>query len=368
MTMNKEKITFREAVCILAIFICGSSAVMGGLTEVEQDSWISLILSQLFVFPIVTIYARIMKLYPELNLFEILNIIFGKVFGKIITLLFTWYAIHLAAIVLRSFSEFFQISSLHLTPLIVLTILIFLVSVYLAKSGVKVFGRWSILVFIIFLTIILMTSLLLLKDMDIGNIMPFMNHSTVSIISGSYKLFTFPFAETVLFLALADSIKKEDSPYKIYFLGVALGALFLLLIMLRNILTLGPYLLKSDYFPSYNVVRIIEIGDFFLRIEESIADNFILGGITKIAVCLFAASKGLASLFNIKDYHKVIIPVGLSSAALSCILYTDIVEVFNFISIYQIYVIPFQIILPVLIWLGAEIKKRIGLQSSKDNK
>ena len=244
------------------------------------------------------------------------------------------------------------------TPQLPIMLVLLLVTVYLAKSGIQTIGKWAIIVLFILLTVLFLTVFLLLNQMDFTNILPIMNHSTKTILAGSYRLFSFPFAETVLFLSLADSIKKEDSPYKVYVYGVSLGAIILLLVILRNIEALGPALYESSQFPSYTAARIINVGDFLARVEGTISMNFILTGITKITICLLAASKGLCSLFQIKDYKKVVFPVGLTAMALASIIYKSAIQMLNFIKIYEIYAILFQIVIPVLIWVGAEIKTR----------
>jgi spore germination protein KB len=43
---------------------------------------------------------------------------------------------------------------------------------------------------------------------------------------------------------------------------------------------------------------------------------------------------------------------------LSVILYINVMEMFDFIKIYPVYAVPFQIIIPVTIWIAAERKVR----------
>nr|WP_319487673.1 endospore germination permease [uncultured Caproiciproducens sp.] len=355
--MNSKYISTRQAICIIVVYICGSSVVLGGSSTAEQDTWISLLLSQIIAIPMVLIYARIIKLFPEKNIYEVIEILFGKIAGKIVTVLISWYAIHLAALVLRNFSEFIETTSMPDTPQLPLMIIMILVTVYMAKSGVEILGKWSLVSLFIIVSVVFLTVILLLNQIKIDNLLPVMNHSTKVILAGSYDLFTFPFAETVLFLTVADFIKKEDSPSKIYVWGEVLGAVILLVVSLRNIASLGTALMKAEYFPSYTAARIINVSDFLARIEGSISTNFILGGITKITVCILAASKGLSSLFNIQDYKKLVFPSSLCVLALCSILYSNTIEMMNFLKIYAIYVIPFQIIIPVVIWISGEIRK-----------
>ncbi|HEX3037860.1 MAG TPA: endospore germination permease [Oscillospiraceae bacterium] len=356
--MDKQAFTSRQAICVLTVFILGSSVVLGGFSDTEQDSWLCIVLSQVFVIPILFVYARIIKLYPEKNIYEIAEILFGKSIGKIIDVLFIWYSIHLAALVLRNFSEFIEIVAMPETPQLPIMLIIVLVAAYLTKSGAKVLGKWAVISLTVIFSFFIITVALLFPQMNFANFFPVINHSTKAIFSGAYNMFAYPFAETVLFLTIADFLKKEDSPFKIYLIGEIIGALILFLVVLRNIASIGPKLMKAEYFPSYISARIISVSDFLTRIEGSISTNFVFAGVTKITLCLFAASKGLANLFQIQDYKKMILPVSLISVALSCILYSSTMEMINFLKVYVIYVIPFQIFIPIIIWLGCEIKTR----------
>ncbi|MDF1493878.1 GerAB/ArcD/ProY family transporter [Caproiciproducens sp. CPB-2] len=357
--MKKQYLSVRQAICILIVFICGSSVVLGGNSESGQDSWIALLLSQVIAIPTVLVYAKIIKLFPEKNIFEAVEILFGKIAGKIVTVLISWYALHLGAMVLRNFSEFVEITSMPETPQLALMMAMIVVVVYMAKSGVQILGKWSLISLAIIVSFMFITILLLYNRLDASNFLPVMEYSTKEILSSSYSLFSFPLAETVLFLALADSVKKEDNPFKIYVWGEVLGALIMLTVALRNISVLGATLLKAELFPSYVATRIISLSDFLARVEGFISTNFILGGITKITVCLLAASKGLSSLFNIQSCKKLIFPVGLSMLALCVILYRNTMEMINFLEFYKIYSIPFQIVIPLMIWIGGEIRARI---------
>ena len=362
--MTRETISMRQAISIIIIFITGSSAIMDAGGQTGQDSWISLLIAAVWAVPVVLIYGRIMRLYPEKDIFEIIETLFGKVGGKLFIVLLCWYAIHLCALVMRDFSEFTQIDLMPETPQLPIIALILLVSAYLAKSGIESLGKWSIVVLLILVFVIILTIIFSLNKMDFSNIQPIFEHDIGTIASGSFSLLTFPFAETVLFLGVAGSIKKTDNPNKIYIIGILMGAAVLLLVMLRNLELLGPAMVKAVYFPSYFAARIINIGDFLSRIEGSISMNFILGGITKTTLCLLVASKGASALFGIKDYKRMVMPIGLLALALCAILYKSTMEMFDFVNIYQYYALPFQIVIPVIVWIVAEIKTRKTKKSS----
>ncbi len=356
--MHKDILTFRQAQFLIIMFIFGSSVVMGVNSEAGQDSWLSVIIAVVLVFPVLMMYARIIKLHPGKGLFEIIETLFGKVSGKIITALMTWYALHLGALVLRNFSEFIQITAMPETPQLPIMIAMLLVTLYLAKSGIATLGKWGIVILPIVIIILLLTIILALKHMDFTNIMPIMEHSPGKITAGALQLFTFPYAETILFLAVAHTLKKGVNPYKLFAYSSGIAAIVLVLVVLRNIETLGVAMVEAEYFPSYVTARIIHYGDFLARIEGSISMNFILAGITKITLCLMATAKGMAKLLGFEDYKQILMPTGLLVLALCAIIYNSTMEMFEFLKYYQIYAIPFQIMIPFIIWITGEIQAK----------
>jgi len=356
--MQKEAIPGRQIIIILILFLFGSSVVMGVSTTAEQDAWITLLIGAALFIPVALVYARITRLYPEKDIFEICETVVGKIAGKIITVLFCLYAIHLTALVIRNFSEFFQIVALPQTPQLVMMIAVLLVTIYLARSGMETMGRWALVALVFVLFIVVFTIVFSIDKMDTENILPLMTHDLSEMATGSFEIFSFPYAETVLFLGMAGAIRKKDSPYKIYMYAILFGTMILLSIILRNLFVLGPAMISSNYFPSYTTARIVNVADFLSRIEGTISLNLILAGLVKITVCLMAASKGTARLFGIQDYRQVVMPVGLIALALCAIVYQNTMEMFAFIRFYPYYTLPFQIILPLVIWLAAEIKTR----------
>jgi len=282
--MNKETISLRQTIYCVMLFIFGSSIILGVSGTAGQDAWISLLLATAGAFPLFMMYARIIRLYPETDFFDILTTIFGNIIGKVIIGLFTWYCIHLA--------------------------------------------------FPIVTIVILLTVILAVNDMDLTNLLPVLEKGWNPVAEGAYQILTFPYGETVIFLCIAGSIKKQDSPYKIYGYSLLAGSGLLMLIILRNIAVLGPMMVGITYFPSYTTARILRLGEFLSRIEGMITMNFLLSGIVKITVCLIAGAKGISKLFNISVYRNMLMPTSMLALALCAIVYKSAMEMFGFLKYY----------------------------------
>lgn len=358
--MRKDTITFSQSVFTLVLFIFGSSVVLGVTSTAQQDSWLSLLLAWVMVLPLLLVYARIMRLFPETDLYDIFEILFGKVFGKIFVVLITWYALHLCSAVLRNFTEFLQIVAMPETPQLPMMLSIILVTFYLAKSGTNILGKWSLIMFIIVTLTVFFTIFMAMMDLKYENLTPVLESGLQKIASGAFQIVTFPFAETVLFLCIAGAVSKQASSYKLYIFASLAGGGILLLVIIRNITILGPAMINASYFPSYTAARILHIGNFISRIEGSITMNFLLAGITKITLCLIAASKGIAKVFAIEDHKQMLMPTSMLVVALCAIVYKSTMEMFGFLKYYQVYALPFQVFIPLVVWITAEIhaKKR----------
>ena len=354
--MDGETMSLRQAVAAGSIFIFGSSAIMGASPVAKQDSWLSLLLSILFALPVFLMYARIVQLFPGKNLFDMLELLFGSVGGRLISVLFIFYCLHLCALVFKNFAEFISVCVMPETPELVILVSMMLVVCYMARCGMGAMGKWSVFMLPLVIIVLLFTFLFAVNKIDFNRLLPIMSHDLGTISAGAYKLLAFPFAELVIYLGLASHIRRGTSPYKLFLYVLLISGILLLGATLRNLLILGAAVVEAEYFPSYTAAKVINIADLIARLEATISMNFIIGGIVKSALCLLAAAKGIAHLLNVRSYKQFLFPMGLLAIALCTTLFKGITEMMEFIDFYQFYAVPFQLAIPLLIWLTAEIK------------
>lgn len=365
--MQKERITDKEAICILIIFYIGSSFILGVGASAKNDSWISVILGVSLSIPIVLVYARILSLFPEKGLYDVLDLTFGKVIGKIIALLYIWYTFHLGALVIRNFGEFINTSAMPETPLIVPMLSLGFVSIVAVRSGIEVIGRISAYSLPIVLFIIIIVQLMGIPQWHIQNIKPILANGFSPILKGGLSTFSFPFAESVVLMGAFFSLKTKKSPYKIFLKGTVLAGVLILVITFRNLFILGGIIPKL-YFPAYVAVSRITIGDFLQRIEVTVAVVFIFGVFIKSSICLLVSSIGLSKLFNLHDYRSIVIQNGLLMIYFSYTVYENIFEMRKWaFDVYTYYAFPFQVIIPILLLVTAEIKIRLNKKETSSS-
>jgi len=349
----------------MSLFVFGSSILIIPGNDTKQDVWLAIILGFIMCLPMIFIYAKLLTLYPGKGLYDILNEAFGKITGKIVTLLYVWYFFHLGAMIIRNFSEFINVTSFPETPQAIFIIFIGLYSIWMVKAGIEVLGRWATFTFPIVVFIIVITVTLSMTNANFIHLRPILYNGIKPVMIGAYSFFTFPLAETVVFTVFFNTLKNGKKTFKVFLISTLIGSIVILIICVNNILVLGAPLTTSLYFPSYVAVRTLNIGDFLQRFEIVVTIVFIFGGLVKISVCLYASTLGVAKILNVDNYRFLVAPVGLLMMYLAAMIYENIMEMFDFAKVYAYYAIPFQIILPIIILIAAKIKIRANSKKEK---
>ncbi len=354
--MAKEQISDKEAIILLITFIMGTTMIVGTGGDAKNDAWIAGIVATISFIPLLLIFSRLLSLFPGKDLFDIFSILFGKIAGKTLSAIYIWYSFHLAGLVLRNFGEFINLVALPETPLFIPLLCLGLVCIAAVYLGIEVISRTMaifvpLIVFVVFVVLILGV-----PQLRLNYIQPILGNGLAPVLKGAFSTFTFPMAETVVFLCIFTSLQTKKSPKKVYIWGTLIAASMIIIITIRNIAVLGN-LTGNFNFPSYVAVSRIRIGNFIQGMQVTVSFVFIFAVFAKCTVCLLAACKGIAKVFNLKDYRSIVIQTGLLMIYFSYIIYHTIIEM-NYwaFEIYPYYAFPMQVIIPTITWIIAEIK------------
>ncbi|MFL0248638.1 GerAB/ArcD/ProY family transporter [Candidatus Clostridium stratigraminis] len=359
MIIIKEVISDKEAISLITIFIFGSTLIIGTGQDAKNDMWFSVLLGMVFGLIAVTMYSRILYNFPGKDLFDINITLFGKIIGNIFNVLFIFYAFHLGALVLNNFSEFISTVGLPDTPKIVPVMFIVVLCIWSVKGGFEVIGRFSSVLIYLFIFTVILTISLSFYQMKIDNIRPFMYEGIAPIMRGAFSAFAFPYAESVIFLMLFSNSKSRYSNFRVFWLAILLGGITLGILAVRNTMFAGTEVLEKNYFPAYIVVSEIKLGNFIQRIETTVVIAFLVAGFIKVSCCTLAACKGVARIFAFQNYDFIVTPVTLMVFSLSYLVYNNITETTLWAPhVYPIYAFLFQVILPIIILITAEIKMK----------
>ncbi|WP_432405550.1 GerAB/ArcD/ProY family transporter [Wukongibacter sp. M2B1] len=359
--MNKEVISDKQGIALMSIFIIGTSVIEVSGLEAGKDVWLAIVMAILMALPITLIYARLHNIFEGKNLFDILEICFGKFIGKGIGILYFWFFLHIGALILRSVGQFINTAILNDTPLAVILATCAIICIWIVKEGIEAMGRMSSFFILILIGFISIFILFVIPKMDIRNIRPVLNDGIEPVLKGAISAFTFPFAETIPIIVAFPIFRRKESSYGILTKGLLIGGVILLLTSLSNILVLGVDTTNNVFFGTYSMATRIDIGDIIQRIEAVVATVFVIGGCIKLSIVLLAMCKGIAKIISFDDYRLIVTPSGLIMLNLSYFIHANIMEFYEFSAeTWKPYVFPFEVILPIVIWIAAEIKKGYG--------
>lgn len=358
-SMEKEIIHNKQGISIMVMFTIGSLIIIGQRLPAKQDIWISIIIAFFISLPIIFIDSKILSLFPGKDLYDILLEVFGKVTGRIIAALYTWYSFHLGALVIKTFSAFVNVISFPETPEQIIVIFLGVLCVFTVKAGIEVIARFSRFILPVVLAILFVTIVISMSQANFTNLKPILYYGIKPILLSSFGVFALPLGEAIIFTLIFGSLKNSRESFKVFFISTGIGSLLILAVAVRNITILGIPLSSSLYFPSYAAVRTLHIGEILQRFEVVVAVVFIFGGFAKTCVCLYASSLGLSKILNIENYRSLVGALGLLMMSFSCVVFENTIEAFTWAyKAYPFYVLPFQVIMPIIILIAAKIKLR----------
>ena len=331
-------------------------AISGLGAKAKQDAWLALILAWAGGFILLAIYLYISILNPEKTLIEILKDIFGKYLGSFLAILYLWYFIHLASIVLSHLGDFTVNELYPQTPKLFIIISIVLPIIYILRNGLEVISRTNEIFGPITIFIIILLFFIMFPLYDLNNLKPFLAKGIKPVIRSSFSLLAFPFGEIVLFLMIFPYLNNKKVLFKTSFLSYFFIGFFLFIIIISNLMILGPDMYSRYLFPNIISTRINPL----INLTPLVVLTVLVGGGVKIVICAYATITGICQLFNLQSYKLFVIPVSIIIISLSIWLYDNVIKlVYWDVEIYPYYAIPFQIIIPIMILMGSLIKKYV---------
>jgi len=344
--MGKTRISSIQLFLLLSGFLFGSTVILGPAVEAKNDAWLAMLLGGSGGTLLMGVYVAIAMLNPSKTLVDILREKTGKVIGTILALLYVWYFIHLASLVFRDFGEFISTVTFPETPMVVVIGLFAVVLVYAVNSGIEVMGRLSELLVPVIPIVVLIISLSLITVFDYTAFFPILENGIKPVLKAAFTFIAFPFGETVAFLMLFPHLNKKENLKKVVFISAAFSTVIIITTFFRDIFVLGSDLMSRSTFAPHSASLLIP----GINVEPLIDINLLIGGGTKISVCIYAATRALSQVAGIDDYRKLTRAVATFCIVLSIWVHENMIDLFTWATnVWPYYSMLFQIIIPLLL-------------------
>jgi len=359
--MVEKRIINRFQLWLLIVnFQIGSALIFTpskAVGEAKQDGWISLIavilIGSLFILLTVTLSNR----HQYQSIVDISKTLFGKSIGFIVGIMYAWFYIHLAAILLREMGDMMKGTTLPETPLLVL-IAMYAFIIYLATFyGVETIARLTELFAPYAFIGLWLTILLVIPLMKLERVQPILSEGLKPILKGAFPVVGFTFAEMAIFFMILPFVNNRKNLVKIVISGGIAASFTLLVMVLASIMVLGVRATGFSIFAPINVARLINVGDFLTRVEILINMSYVITIFIKVTVTFYAGVIATAQVFNLSSYRSITLPLVIIIISLSLVLSEGIVEFLDYTSTaWTPYAMFFSLVLPLFLLIISLIR------------
>lgn len=311
--MDKQKIGMFQLFTLIALFELGSALVLGVGLEANKDAWIALFMGTLCGIGLFFFYSTLYKLSGEgASFLQMWQAGFGRQLGKLITFFYIAYFLYISMRVTADFAFFINEYLLLTLQDWIIKLTILLLTAYVCYLGIETIGRSAEILFMIMMFFILFIILCVLfqEEFHLNRLRPVLENGWGPIFKTVFpQILTFPFGECIVFLCLFQFVQKFPTFIKKGWIAILISGLVLMIVAILNIGVLTVDIAKSFAFPFIKTIEHIHFLNFLRHLELLAVVVFIIGGFIKILIFFYASITGLAELFHVTSYQKLIIPV-----------------------------------------------------------
>lgn len=350
-----EASQFRKMV---SLFIMGTSIILTPAllaAEAKQDAWISALIGMMAGLLLVVVYNALGRLFPGRTLVELSREILGHWLGTFTSLLMFSYSFILTALVLNNLGSFLTSSMFPETPIGAIHFIYFVLVIIGVRYGLANIARtidlllpWVYVLFFLFV-------ILICHELEWKQLQPVLAKGFKPVLSATYPYIGFPFLELVLFVMIIPSVKKAKEARRSFFMGTLIGGMVLFTITLLSILVLGGEDTANEFFPSFELAKKIELGEFVQRVEVIVAGMWFITMYVKLLICFYITVLCLSQTLCLSEYRSIALPLGFILYAVSIIIVPDLGFLLSFdIMAWPFYAFTFGLLYPlILLGVGA---------------
>lgn len=360
--MKIIRITNHQLFSLVACNSMGAAVIITSsiITSIaKQDAWISALLTPVFGTVIILMMCYISGKFPDMSFIGVIKNVFGKWIGTVVSMSYIALCLTIAWHMPWYIGEFMNTHVIPETPTYVINLLFVIAIVIAMLYGLETIARVSEL-FIRFASMLFFFAMILvLPNAKIDNIKPILENGFSPVLRGSIALACYTTLLSITLLMIYPLNLNNPKEARKHFIKGYLWASFIIFItFLMSILVLGVTVTSKAQYPTYILAKEINVGIVFSRLEFIIAALWI---VTEFIICIlffYAGITGLSQLFGLRDYKKLVIPMGLIILVMSGVVFPNTVYHVNWLNhVWMPYIITHGFVLPALLILVYWIKK-----------
>ena len=357
--MSNTKLTTAESISIVLTILVAHTLVLlprNLLVSTKSATIINLIYIGIIVISLDVFIVKLFKKFPGCDIIDICEYLGGSIFKKIIGIVFIFYFIFSASILLRNFCECLKVVY-YPTTNILFIILAFVTTVCFASNC-----RFESIakVNLIILPIVLFTVVFIfvgnLDNLEIHNLFPILGDGLFNtFITGLGNLGAFGGICMIYFLP--PYLKEPEKLKKISIISIGITIVYLILCV-SILLFMFSFLMNIDeIMPLYTAARYIDFGTFFQRLESFLLLFWMMEIACYVTICMMISIMIFKKIANLSSLKTLIIPFGFLIFSISLLPQNSAISRFLENTIYKYLIIAVVFVLSISILILSNIKK-----------
>lgn len=307
--INEGKFGTAEAVYLTTLIIASkafytSIRVMIKITGTA--AWYMTLVSCLTSIIFFLMISLVMKRFPGKNLVEIFELVIGRFFGKILTLVFSAYFVYYAGSSLREFLEMIKAYNLPYTPPSLIIFAFMSVVVVMAYLGLEGLARFASVIFYPVFFGIAIIIFLAYPYYNVRAIFPIGGYGIAETLKSGF-LRSSAYDEVIILAFIINSIDGVKTFKKVGVLSIFISGIVFALTCLSNIMAFDYTMSSENVSDLFQLARVIYFSRFFQRIESIFLFIWILASLITVGLALYIAISSFCKAFKISNHRPLIL-------------------------------------------------------------
>lgn len=271
----------------------------------KQDSYISVILGFLLGFIPLFLYLYLMNYKKDYNINDLIELFFGKKFGRIINILICIFLLYLSTVIFWNLTNLITSQYLSRTPALAIGVMFIIPTIYLLCKGIGVIGKCSVIFFYFSILLALLPIIGLQFQVRLENIMPFLEHGITPVVNGGLQFITNSVLVLFLLLSIPKEMIQDDKKFnKRIIMMYCVTSIILFSLVFLIITVFGVRLATLYQYPEFHLLKRVSIIGFIQRIESTLAIQWIFDIFMTNIFTLYFISHYFVKTFQLKEKWK----------------------------------------------------------------
>jgi spore germination protein len=313
---------------------------------------------------------KLKRRFPDQDLLQAI-VSSHPVLGRMLLAMYLILFLIIFARDLRIITDLVEVVLLPMTPIVVISLIMLLTLVFMAKGGIRTIVGMVEFTVPMLITTLLTTPLFFGHNIDFSAMRPFLHPDIGGVVKGSWRMLGYMADLMILpFIISGRSYNARNA-----WLGHLIGTVFLIVIVLLEELVIGVPTLSRLFYPTYELARQLQLTDFLDRFDLFVGALTVPTLLTKIGADLYVITLTVKRMFSHTLGSLMVWPMGLLGYVCSFMLFSNIVQIYNFSREWTVVMIVFFVVMPFVLWLllrpkpkedGGDYKPVGGKQDSTD--